>query len=181
MYEKLEEIAALEQNSLGQFQHSVNVCMAAGCMSSQSDQIKEALDKAIAADGKEHWCHVRGTGCMGLCAQGPLVAVDADAPEKAVLYQNVTIDDVPDLVKSLDGKPVKRLICPTDVPFFARQQKIVLENSGYIDPERIEEYIARDGYAALLKVLGEMQPSDVIDEIVTSGLRGRGGGGYPPA
>jgi bidirectional [NiFe] hydrogenase diaphorase subunit len=179
MYEKLEEIAATEQASQAQYQHSVNVCMAAGCMSSQSGQIKEAFEKQVAEAGAEHWCHVRGTGCMGLCAHGPLVMVDADDPDKAVMYQHVTVDDVPEMVGALEGEPVERLVCPTDVPFFVRQQKIVLENSGFIDPERIEEYIARDGYSALLKVLGEMQPSDVIDEIVASGLRGRGGGGYP--
>ncbi len=179
MYEKLEEIATIEQDSQEQYQHSVNVCMAAGCMSSQSGQVKEAFEREIARSGLERSCHVRGTGCMGLCAQGPLVTVDAADPEKAVMYQNVTVDDVPELVDALDNKPVKRLVCSTDVPFFARQQRIVLENSGLIDPERIEEYIARDGYVALLTALTEMQPSDVIDEIVASGLRGRGGGGYP--
>ncbi len=178
MLERLEEIAETEQLFAEGFTHTVNVCMAAGCMSSQSGVIKEAFDKEIERSGVERWCRVRGTGCMGLCAAGPLVTVDGETPNE-VLYQHVKVEDVPDIVNSLEEQPVERLRCPTDVPFFMRQRKIVLENSGIIDPERIEEYIARDGYSALLKAITEMSPSDVIDEIVASGLRGRGGGGYP--
>ncbi len=178
MLERLEEIAATEQLFAESFTHTVNVCMAAGCMSSQSGVIKEAFDKEVERSGVERWCRVRGTGCMGLCAAGPLVTVD-DQTSHGVLYQQVKVEDVPDIVNSLEEQPVERLQCSLDVPFFKRQQKIVLENSGIIDPERIEEYIARDGYTALLKAITEMSPSDVIDEIVASGLRGRGGGGYP--
>ena len=178
MLEKLEEITLAEQESAARYEHTVNVCMAAGCMSSQSGAIKEALDKEVERSGLERWCRVRGTGCMGLCAAGPLVTVNAEKPGE-VLYQNVKVDDVPEIVASLEAEPVDRLRLPTGIPFFARQQKIVLENSGLIDPERIEEYIARDGYSALMKAITEMSPNDVIDEIVASGLRGRGGGGYP--
>lgn len=178
MFDRLEEITIAEQELAGKYTHTVNVCMAAGCMSSQSGAIKEALEKEVEGHGEEHWCRVRGTGCMGLCAAGPLVTVDAEKSNE-VLYQNVTIDDVSEIVASLGSEPVGRLNCRADVPFFQRQKKIVLENSGIIDPERIEEYIARDGYTALLKAITEMSPSDVIDEIVASGLRGRGGGGYP--
>lgn len=179
MYEKLEEMAVIEKESNEQYSHTINVCMAAGCMSSQSDVVKDALDKEIARSGLERWCQVRQTGCMGLCAQGPLVSVDADKPEQAIMYQNVKVDDTPNIVDALDKEPVERLLCDTDVPFFTRQTKIVLENSGLIDPERIEEYIARDGYQALLTAVTEMTPGEVIDEIIASGLRGRGGGGYP--
>ena len=178
MFDKLEEVAVVEQQMAESYTHTVNVCMAAGCMSSQSGAIKEALDKEVERSGLERWCRVRGTGCMGLCAAGPLVTVNAEKPGE-VLYQNVKIDDVPEIVASLEAEPVERLRLPTGIPFFARQQKIVLENSGLIDPERIEEYIARDGYSALMKAITEMSPNDVIDEIVASGLRGRGGGGYP--
>ena len=178
MLEKLEEITLAEQESAARYEHTVNVCMAAGCMSSQAGAIKDALDKEVGAHDQGHRCRVRGVGCMGLCAAGPLVSIDAESPRE-VLYQEVTPDDATAIVAALDAAPVERLRCPTDVPFFQRQKKIVLENSGLIDPERIEEYIARDGYTALLKAIGEMEPSDVIDEIVTSGLRGRGGGGYP--
>jgi bidirectional [NiFe] hydrogenase diaphorase subunit len=178
MFDRLEEVALAEQNMSESYTHTVNVCMAAGCMSSQSGTIKESLDKEVERNGLERWCRVRGTGCMGLCAAGPLVAVNPGKPSGA-LYQHVKVDDVPEIVNSLEAEPVVRLRCPTDTPFFTRQKKIVLENSGLIDPERIEEYIAAGGYTAMLKAITEMSPSDVIDEIVASGLRGRGGGGYP--
>jgi bidirectional [NiFe] hydrogenase diaphorase subunit len=96
-----------------------------------------------------------------------------------VMYQNVTEADSADIVQSLGRKPVERLVCPSDMSFFTKQYKIVLENSGVIDPEKIEDYIARDGYTALARVLEDMSPQDVIDEITRSGLRGRGGAGYP--
>ncbi|MBX7253520.1 MAG: NADH-quinone oxidoreductase subunit NuoF [Candidatus Promineofilum sp.] len=178
MYERLEEITLAEQESTARFSHTVNVCMAAGCMSSRSDAIKDALTKEVEANGLERWCRVRGVGCMGLCAHGPLVSVDTDQSAET-LYQYVTPDDAPAIVGALEGPPVERLHCPTNVPFFQRQKKIVLENSGRIDPERVEEYIAADGYTALIKAITEMSPAEVIDEIIASGLRGRGGGGYP--
>lgn len=178
MFNRLEEITIAEQEKAEQYAHTVNVCMAAGCMSSGSEAIKEALVSGAKEHGDEKWCRVRGTGCMGLCAAGPLVVVEPEKPGET-LYQNVKVEDAGEIVASLEGAPVERLKCPTDIPFFARQKKIALENSGVIDPERIEEYIARDGYAALVKAISEMSPSDVIDEITASGLRGRGGGGYP--
>ncbi len=178
MYERLDEITLAEQEVAERYDHSVNVCMAAGCMSSRSGAIKEAIDKEVEANGLERRCRVRGVGCMGLCAHGPLVAVDTGKPAET-MYQYVTPEDASAIVGSLDTTPVERLRCPTDVPFFQRQHKIVLENSGLIDPERIEEYIAADGYTALIKAITEMSPAEVIDEMITSGLRGRGGAGYP--
>ncbi len=178
MFDKLDEIALAEQRHTESYIHTVNVCMAAGCMSSQGAAIKEAFQEQARHAGGEHWCRVRGTGCMGLCAAGPLVTVDAEKPNE-VMYQHVTVEDVAEIVSSLDTQPVKRLRLHTDTPFFQHQKKVVLENSGLIDPERIEEYVARDGYAGLLKAITEMTPMEVIDEIVASGLRGRGGGGYP--
>jgi bidirectional [NiFe] hydrogenase diaphorase subunit len=112
---------------------------------------------------------------MGLCSAGPLIAVEPEG----LLFAGATAEDVPDIVRSLDSLPNTDLRHPTDIPFFQRQQKIVLENSGKIDPERIEDYIAHDGYKALVHALTEMSPQEVIDEIVSSGLRGRGGAGYP--
>ncbi len=95
------------------------------------------------------------------------------------MYKKVGPADSAEILDSLEGDPVSRLVCPTDVPFFARQKKIVLENSGVIDPDRIEDYIAANGYTALVKALTEMTPREVIDQITKSGLRGRGGAGYP--
>src|SRR5437868_8354441 len=111
---------------------------------------------------------------MGLCAEGPLVST-----ANGTLYQHVAAADAGDILDSLDGAAVSRLLCRTDVPFFQRQKKIVLENSGVVDPERVEEYVGASGYGALIRVLTEMTPSEVVQEIVKSGLRGRGGAGYP--
>ncbi|MGE5607705.1 MAG: NADH-quinone oxidoreductase subunit NuoF [Bacillota bacterium] len=178
--EELSKIATIEQEEQQQHKYTINVCVAAGCLSSHSDKVKDALDKEVSRRGLESQCRVKGVGCMGLCAAGPLVQIQPTGkPDASVMYQAVTANDAPDLVNSLESGPVKRLECPTNTPFFTRQKKIVLENCGVIDPDRVEEYIAADGYAALLKVLTTMRPSEVVDEITRSGLRGRGGAGFP--
>jgi bidirectional [NiFe] hydrogenase diaphorase subunit len=172
--DELEQIAEDERAAQGQVEHRLNVCMAAGCMSCQSGAVKEALDKEIVRRGWEKRCQAKGVGCMGLCAEGPLISTN-----KGMLYQHATPEDAGALLDSIEGKPVDRLICRTDVPFFTRQKKIVLENSGIVDPERMEDYVGLSGYGALVKVLSEMTPSEVVQEVVKSGLRGRGGAGYP--
>ncbi len=95
------------------------------------------------------------------------------------MYKRATANDAADIVASIEGDPLSRLLCRTDVPFFQRQQKIVLENSGVVDPERIEDYIAANGYSAMMRVITEMTPAEVIEQVAKSGLRGRGGAGYP--
>jgi len=172
--EELEQIAETEREEQSKFAHSIKVCVAAGCVSCQSLGVKEAIDEEIKKQGQEHVCKSKGVGCMGLCAEGPLVSTD-----NGVLYKRVAATDAAEVVASVTGETVSRLVCPTDVPFFQRQKKIVLENSGVIDPERIEDYIAANGYSAMMRVITEMTPSQVIDEVVKSGLRGRGGAGYP--
>lgn len=178
MNERFDEIMAKEIESSQSARHTVKVCVAAGCLSSQSDAVKSALEAGV----NGHGCKVKGVGCIGLCSQGPLVEVEEhqeDGRSAKVMYQNVTPADAPAILDSLGQEPVERLVCPTDIPFFQRQTKIVLENSGEIDPERIEEYIAVEGYRALLTAVTERSPNDIIDEMIKSGLRGRGGGGYP--
>jgi bidirectional [NiFe] hydrogenase diaphorase subunit len=172
--EELEQISESEHEVQGKFAHHVNVCVAAGCLSCQSQSVKDALDKDIARRGWEGRCQTKGVGCMGLCAEGPLVSTD-----NGTMYKGVTAADAPEILDSVEGSPVERLLCPTDIPIFQRQKKIVLENSGVIDAERIEDYIGSAGYGALIKVLTEMTPPEVIQEVVKSGLRGRGGAGYP--
>ena len=172
---ELAEIASKEQLAQQQYRHRIHVCMAAGCLSSNSDQVKDALEKKISISGRTQQCMIKGVGCMGLCGNGPLVSVET----KNVLYQGVKPVDAPDIINALDYSPIPRLQCPTDVPFFRRQLKIVLENSGKIDPERIEDYIAAGGYRPLIRALTELMPVGVINEISRSGLRGRGGAGYP--
>jgi bidirectional [NiFe] hydrogenase diaphorase subunit len=175
--EELTKIAVIEQEARAQLRHSVNVCVAAGCLSSQADLVKESLEKEVSRRGLERHCQVRGVGCLGLCAEGPLVNVESKG--NAVMYQRVTEKDASDIIQNLDAQPVQRLVCPTDRPFFMSQKKIVLENCGVIDPERIEEYIAAGGYESLYDVLTAKTPEEVIGEITRSGLRGRGGAGFP--
>jgi bidirectional [NiFe] hydrogenase diaphorase subunit len=172
--EELEQIANEEREAQAGIPQKVNVCVAAGCLSCQSQAVKEALDKEVTRREPGAHCKIKGVGCMGLCAEGPLVSTS-----NGTLYKRVAASDAVALLDGLEQGPVERLLCPTDVPFFQRQQKIVLENSGVIDPERIEEYIAAAGYRALIHALTEMTPVEVIAEIDKSGLRGRGGAGYP--
>ena len=172
--EELEQIAEEERAAQEQVEHRINVCVAAGCVSCQSNLVKDALDREIKQRGWEKKCQAKGVGCMGLCSEGPLVSTSDGR-----LYKQVTAEDAVPLLDSLGGEPVGRLICRTDVPFFQRQTKIVLENSGIVDPDRMEDYIGLTGYGALIKVLSELTPSEVVQEVVKSGLRGRGGAGYP--
>lgn len=172
--EELEQISESEHDTQGRFAHRVNVCVAAGCISCQSQSVKDAFDADIRRRGWERNCQTKGVGCMGLCAEGPLVTTDS-----GTLYQHVTAADATEILDNIEGSPIKRLLCPTDIPFFQRQKKIVLENCGVIEAERIEDYIGSSGYAALIKVLTEMTPAEVIQEVMKSGLRGRGGAGYP--
>ena len=173
--EELAKIATIERETRATFAHSLNVCTAAGCLSLHSDQLKTALETEVKQRGLDGRCKVRGVGCMGLCAAGPLVSFEP----AGVMYQAVKPSDAGEIVETVNAPAIERLRCPTDVPFFTRQKKIVLENSGRIDPERVEEYVAFDGYRALLDALTTMTPPQVIEQVTRSGLRGRGGAGYP--
>ena len=168
------------------------ICGGTGCTSSGSAEIQEALHREIAAKGLEDEIKVVQTGCFGLCALGPIMII---YPE-GIFYSKVTAEDVPEIVEEhfLKGRPVERLIYKeeeneteeqilnsslSDTQFYKKQLRVALRNCGVINPENIDEYIAMDGYFALAKVLKEMTPEDVIKTILDSGLRGRGGGGFP--
>ena len=169
----------------------VLICGGTGCTSSGSDKIQEAFERELAANDLASEIKVVRTGCFGLCAVGPVVIVHPDG----TFYSHVTPDDVPEIVSEhlLKGRPVKRLeykdvdetvrdkvnVSLNDTTFYKTQKRVALRNCGVIDPENIDEYIAMDGYQALGKVLTEMTPDDVIKVILDSGLRGRGGGGFP--
>src|ERR1700690_1988239 len=154
----------------------IRCCMAAGCMSSHSDDVKAALEKAVREAGLADEVEVRGVGCMRLCCEGPLVSVEPGGR----LYEQVAPGDAPALVASAQGKEAKGIKRgDPDHPFFRKQLSIVLANSGQIDPERIESYIEAVGYRSLHAVLREVTPQEVVETIVRSGLRGRGGAGYP--
>ncbi len=171
----LIEIAEKERAS--RKKHVIRCCMAAGCMSSGSKEVKDSLQNAVKEAGLEDQIEVRGVGCMKLCCQGPLVQIDSDKP--GPLYQKVTPQDAASLVATLKGGQTTVQQGDPTAPFFTEQLSIVLANSGVVDPERIESYIAAEGYQALHDVLREMSPKEVVEAMIKSGLRGRGGAGYP--
>ena len=175
--EELKQIQTAALEAQAKFDQEINICMGTGCLSQHSDQIKDALTKSVKASGKNAF--VRRTGCMGLCAAGPLLLVAERGSEEETVYNHVQASDADAIAASLGGQPVKGLQCDLREHFGA-QVHVVLENSGHIDPEKIDDYIARDGYQGLVKAVTDMQPIAVIEEIMKSGLRGRGGGGYPP-
>jgi NADP-reducing hydrogenase subunit HndC len=170
------------------YRSQVLVCGGTGCTSSGSNDIYAALKSELASKGLDKEVEVVKTGCFGLCELGPVVIV---YPEGA-FYSQVKVDDVAELVEEhlLKGRIVKRLIYHdaieddkikslNKVGFYAKQERIALRNCGVIDPENIDEYLAFDGYKALEKALTKMTPQEVINEMKKSGLRGRGGGGFP--
>ncbi|MGL5541632.1 MAG: NAD(P)H-dependent oxidoreductase subunit E, partial [Erysipelotrichaceae bacterium] len=168
----------------------VLVCAGTGCSSSNSMDVISTLRAEIEAQGLSSEVRVLKTGCFGLCQKGPIVAI---YPDK-VFYGHVNANDVKrivsehfykgrvveeKLITDIDEATKERIFNIDKIGFYAKQKRIALRNCGLIDPERIEEYIARDGYMGLAKVLSEMTPQEVVDEMKKSGLRGRGGGGFP--
>ena len=152
-------------------------CTAAGCISCDADGVRHAISDAAASQGLTGRVEVSGTGCLGLCSRGPLVLSEADRR----LYGDVTAADAPALVgaDAAARAALEPRAIDLDGPFFAEQQRIVLANSGLVDPEKLTDYIAAGGYQALAKALTEMSTREVIEEVTKSGLRGRGGAGYP--
>ncbi|MCO5043705.1 MAG: NADH-quinone oxidoreductase subunit NuoF [Kiritimatiellae bacterium] len=175
MLEALRKIAEEHRAAHPPTAKTLKVCVAAGCVSCQSDQVKKALEAAAKKGGADSPIIVKGVGCLGLCAQGPLVISEPGA----TLYRQVKPEDAAELAAATKHEPVKRLVAPANQVFYSRQQRIVTENFDRIDPEKIEDYIAADGYLALLTTLTTRSPAQTIDELIKSGLRGRGGGGYP--
>ena len=170
------------------YKSHVLVCGGTGCTSNGSAKIREELARQLKANHMEDDVQIVETGCFGLCAVGPVVIV---YPE-AAFYSGVHADDVTDIVNEhlIKGRLVTRLLhtervgeppvkALTDTEFYRRQTRVALRNCGVIDPENIDEYIARDGYDALIKCLTEYEPQQIIDMIKASGLRGRGGAGFP--
>ena len=172
----------------GGYRMHLMLCAGTGCVSNGSYKIKDALERELARHDLTNEVAVVMTGCNGFCAQGPVMVVMPDE----IFYQRLSEKDVPHLVEEhmLKGRPVERLmytppaektVVPkmSEIGFFGKQRLLALRNRGLIDPEVIDEYIARDGYKALAKALTEMRPEDVVKEMIASGLRGRGGGGFP--
>jgi NADH-quinone oxidoreductase subunit F len=184
--EQLRQRAAAERDATV---HCVRVCLGTGCMAKGSAKVFEQLCRAAERHGgNSSVVGVKCTGCHGFCERGPLVVVDPGN----IFYQGVEEGDVPEIWQEtvIEGRVVQRLLykdektgqfctTPDEIPFYREQHRIVLAHNGVIDPTRIEEYLAVGGYAGLAKALGTMKPEEVIDEVSRSGLRGRGGGGFP--
>ena len=166
----------------------IAVCGGPGCLANQCLEVRDAFVNEIAAKGLTDKVDVRTTGCHGFCECGPIALI---YPQE-IFYQGLSIDDIPEIIEEtiINNKTVDRLLYTDDeagqlvetegeVPFYKQQMRLILGNNSKIDPHSIEDYIAIGGYSALAKVLGGMQPMDVVDEIKNSGIRGRGGGGFP--
>jgi len=170
------------------FRANVMLCAGTGCIACKSMIVKNALKEELKKRGLEEEIRVIMTGCNGYCAQGPVMAVYPDR----VFYQFVTVEDIPMLVEEhfLKGRPYEKLMfkepekklpipAMEEIPFFKYQVLRVLRNKGLIDPESLDDYIARDGYLGAAKALTEMTPEEIIKVVKDSGLRGRGGAGFP--
>ena len=203
--EKLERMAQRECERQEKFERRIFCCISTACLSAGAGRTINALRESVdACQCKENDVEVVQTGCMGLCSRGPLVRTEKKLGE-TLIYADVDIDvshqiiakhvpmgklkDQADsenmeelrekLKKARRRKGLEKHILGTDAPFFAKQEKVVLQNVGHIDPEKLEDYLAHGGYSALGHVLQNMTPEDVCDEILRSGLRGRGGAGFP--
>ncbi|GBC59566.1 NADH dehydrogenase [Desulfonema ishimotonii] len=164
------------------------ICGGTGCHATGSIAVKDVLNQEIEKRGLGEKIKVVETGCNGFCAMGPLMVVHPDG----TFYQKLKADDIPKVIEEhlINGKPVEKLLykdpaskkripLQNDIPFFAHQMPRALRNKGLIDPESIDDYIARDGYQGVHKALTEMTPEQVIEQMKISGLRGRGGAGFP--
>jgi bidirectional [NiFe] hydrogenase diaphorase subunit len=172
--EALQQVAKAEKDAIARQPQRIGVCTAAGCLSCKSGEVLKNLQTALERRPDIPY-RASGVGCMGLCARGPLVSVEPDG----LLYQDVKPNDVPALVESLATKPLAEKRCDTSAPFFIRQTKVVLDKFDVIQPERLESYLAAGGYTALMECVTRRSPAEILDEVKRSGLRGRGGGGYP--
>lgn len=173
---------------MADYKFHILVCGGTGCMSSNSSQIAEKLRDALAENGMADEVKVLMTGCFGFCEKGPIVKILPDN----TFYTQVVPEDAAEIVAEhiVKGRKVNRLLYvdpeteahvtdSKNMEFYKKQMRIALRNCGFIDPENIDEYIGRDGYAALAKCITEMTPAEVIQEVLNSGLRGRGGAGFP--
>lgn len=187
----MEALQAIKQQVKAyqkKFRLRLMICGSNDCHLTGSDDVKSALDRVLQERGLVDQVQIVETGCIGSCSMGPVMTV---LPEE-IFYMKLRAEDVPELVEShlMGGVPVERLMYHdpatgravprrSDIPFFALQQSFVLHNKGLIDPKRIEDYIWRDGYQAMCRSLTDLSPAEIIAEVKTSGLRGRGGGGFP--
>ncbi len=185
--EDLKQISSRTNDQLNTYKAMLMVCTGTGCVAAKGFDIRDELTQAIQQRGLENDYMVVGTGCNGYCAAGPIIVVQPEG----VFYEKVKVDDIGEIIEShlQGGQAVERLLHKDigtkerikkmdDIQFFNKQELIALRNKGLIDPENIDHYIARGGYEALAKVL-KMDGDAIIQEVTKSGVRGRGGGGFP--
>jgi NADH:ubiquinone oxidoreductase subunit F (NADH-binding)/(2Fe-2S) ferredoxin len=172
----LQTIAEHEVDFQRAYKYRINVCCSSGCVPFGAFKVLEAFQEAVKELGVEKECKVARTGCVGTCSVGPVVVIEPGDH----IYQNVTPEKAREIVRDhiVLGLPVKEMLYSNEA-FFNKQKRLVLRNAGKIDPYRIQDYIAMGGYSALVKCLATMTPQGVIYEVSTSGLRGRGGAGFP--
>ena len=170
----VEKLINTEKENLKKYDHRIHICAGTGCISSNSEGLLKEFEKELQEKGLTETVMVKKVGCLGLCAAGPIVSIMPDN----ILYKTVTIEDVSEIVDALDNEPVERIHMSLDIPFFTRQKKNALKNSGIVNPEKIQDYLLENGYSGLIKVMNTMTREEVIDEVKKSGLRGRGGAGF---
>ena len=185
----IHEQAKTKLAEIEKFACSIYCCHSTGCKSSGSDDILDLIKNIVAEHQIEDKIRIVATGCMGLCAQGPLIRVEIKG-KKDILFKRVDLPAVTEILEkyvipALDSKEdfkipaeLEKYVLSLELPFFTKQEKVVLKNAGHMDPEDIQEYMAHGGYLALEKALKTMTPAQVVEEIKKSGLRGRGGGGF---
>ncbi|MFA7092492.1 MAG: NuoF family protein [Arcobacteraceae bacterium] len=183
MIQSLEELQLLAQEKRKQeegFTQELRVCIGSSCASLGSNELEKELAQHIQNQETTKTCKVKGVGCNGLCSSAIMVSNYDKQKHQETLYEQVTQEDIPALANAFqDSTALKEKLCDMTSAFFTKQRKIVLENAGIIDPDDIEDYIAHEGYLALFTALEELSANEIIEEIKLSGLRGRGGGGYP--
>jgi len=186
--DSLDEIAEKTRKNASNYRLRMTICGGSGCVTTGGLKFKKALEEELAKNGLQDEVEILVSGCNGFCAQGPIAVVYPDG----VFYNQIKPEDAAAIVEKhvLGGAPVESLLFQEkgkkektpllkDIAFFNSQKLIALANRGLIDAENIDHYIARDGYRALAKALFEMTPDEIIAEVKASGLRGRGGAGFP--
>jgi NADH:ubiquinone oxidoreductase subunit F (NADH-binding)/(2Fe-2S) ferredoxin len=172
----IQKIAEQEIDFERAYKYRINVCCSSGCVPLGALKVLKAFEDAVKELGVDKECKVARTGCPGTCAVGPAVMIEPGD----YLYQNVTPEKAREIVRDhiVLGLPIKDMLYKNEA-FYKKQQRLVLRNAGKIDPQRIQDYIAMGGYSSIVKCLATMTPQGVIYEVATSGLRGRGGAGFP--
>ncbi|MEM0052794.1 MAG: NuoF family protein [Nitrososphaeria archaeon] len=174
--EEIQKIAETEHDLRMAYRHRINVCCSSGCLPFGAQKLLKAFEDAVKEFGLEKVCKVARTGCVGTCSVAPVVLIDPGNH----LYQNVKPEDAKKIVQEhiINGRVLEEYVYKNEA-YFSKQYRLILRNAGKIDPLRIEDYISVGGYSALAKALTQMTPEQVIYEITLSGLRGRGGAGFP--